>query len=104
MNNPPGNVQGVLWSPTTGRMALNSLLLSSSGWYIQYAYGINDYGQIVATVLDSGGNDYAVLLTPTIVPEPGTLALLMVLALFCGLGASRGNLTFCRRKGNPVSS
>lgn len=54
---------------------LNSLLISGDGWELTNAYDINDHGQIVGAGL-FGGEERAFLLTP--VPEPGSLALLVV--------------------------
>jgi probable HAF family extracellular repeat protein len=52
---------------------LNTLIDPSSGWTLQYAYGINDLGQIVGDgVINGQGHSF--LMTP--VPEPVTLLLL----------------------------
>jgi probable HAF family extracellular repeat protein len=53
---------------------LNSLVPSDIGVTIQFAFAINDSGQIIAEYQDSAGRDQALLLTP--VPEPPSAALL----------------------------
>ena len=53
---------------------LNTLVSPTSGWTLEYAYGVNDMGQIVGQG-QIGGHTHAFLLTP-IVPEPSTLVLL----------------------------
>ncbi len=63
---------------------LNNYLNNGAGWLLQYAYGINNSGQITGygTI---GGQTHAFLLTAapaaTAVPEPGALALLACSAL-----------------------
>jgi probable HAF family extracellular repeat protein len=64
---------------------LNSLVDLPAGYTIQDAIGINDAGQIIAT-LDTTMGIHAVLLTPAAIPEPGSLALTM-LGLLLGAGA-----------------
>jgi probable HAF family extracellular repeat protein len=70
---------------------LNSLLPLSSGWTIEAAYAINDYGEILADGVFNGRH-YAVRLNPLDsdplnTPEPSTLALgaagLLLLAFRC---------------------
>src|SRR5207248_2604803 len=53
---------------------LTSLLASGSGWVLEYAYGINDSGQITGIGM-IGGQEHAFRLTPSAVPEPGGLLL-----------------------------
>ena len=56
---------------------LNTLLVPGTGWTIDDAYAINDNGWIAATGTNpnvNGGNEQALLLTPT--PEPASLAIL----------------------------
>ncbi|MBI4937575.1 MAG: PEP-CTERM sorting domain-containing protein [Nitrosomonadales bacterium] len=55
---------------------LNSLITLNGGYYLSYATGINDRGQIIA----NGSNGHAYLLSPA-VPEPETYAM-----MFAGLG------------------
>jgi hypothetical protein len=63
---------------------LNNLIAPGSGWLLGAAYAINDRGQIVG-VGTHNGQDRAFLLTP--VPEPGTWAMLVALAIFGSLAA-----------------
>jgi len=57
---------------------LNDLIPPNSGWTLQYAYDINDKGQICGLGVNPEGR-VAFLLTPT--PEPSTFVLLAVGAL-----------------------
>ena len=70
---------------------LNALISPSSGWVLQSAQGINDFGQIVGSGTFNGQYD-AFLLTP--VPEPSTVVL-------AGLGAM-GLLAAARRRGRKA--
>ncbi len=53
---------------------LNGLIPQSSDWTLEWAYAINDNGQIVGWGINPAGQQKAYLLTPT--TEPSTLALL----------------------------
>ncbi len=78
-----------LWDSTHGIQNLSHLLApSSSGWTILSANGINNNGQIVG-LGQLGGQQFAVLLTPT--PEPSALVL-------AALGAAGLFLAARRRK------
>lgn len=61
-----------------GRMLdLNSLIAQDTDWILRTATGINDAGQITGYgYID--GVQHAFVLNPTIVPEPSTLALLLI--------------------------
>jgi probable HAF family extracellular repeat protein len=79
-----------------GRMTdLNSLLPADSPWVLDYAFGINDWGQIVATGYKDGRWG-GVLLSPRAAPEPGALALAL-------LGAA-GLVARLRRRGREAPS
>ncbi len=68
------DVKPFLWSD--GKFVdLNSLLPSESGWALRIASGINSKDQIVGQG-SFGGETRAYLLSPTIVPEPTSLAVL----------------------------
>jgi probable HAF family extracellular repeat protein len=76
VNNPQLEVRGFLWTPESGMMDLNALLVpEDNGWFIQAAYGINDSGYIVAEAQNAAGIFRPILLVPVAVPEPTTLAL-----------------------------
>ena len=64
---------------------LNNLIPSGSGWTLDEALGINNFGQVVGWGNDPAGKQEAFLLTP--VPEPAALAI-FALGL-AGLGLSR---------------
>jgi probable HAF family extracellular repeat protein len=53
---------------------LNSFLPPNSGWFLSFATGINDLGQITA-LGTLNGQGHALLLTPMAVPEPAALLL-----------------------------
>jgi hypothetical protein len=55
---------------------LIDLIPAGSGWTLQYAFGINDAGQIVGRGTYQGQPDQAYLLTPT--PEPTGLGIIAV--------------------------
>jgi probable HAF family extracellular repeat protein len=56
---------------------LNACLdISGFGWSVEYAYAINNLGQIVGYGANPSGYDEAFLLTPVSVPEPASLLLL----------------------------
>jgi probable HAF family extracellular repeat protein len=90
-NDSLGVSHGFLWNDTIGMTDLSNLLSSSyQSYQILNAYDINDSGQIAA-LANYNNNQYYVLLTP--IPEPGTLAML----LLGGLGVMRRG-----RAGNSV--
>jgi probable HAF family extracellular repeat protein len=63
-----GTQHAALWQPNSlNPIDLNNLVATPS--YLKYAFGINDFGQIVAE--SASGNAY--LLTPSTVPIPGAL-------------------------------
>lgn len=66
---------------------LNDLLDSTAtGWTVADAQGINDYGWVTGTAINSFGETHAVILKPVAaVPEPATLTLLLMAGL-SGLG------------------
>jgi probable HAF family extracellular repeat protein len=80
--------RATLFDPTGGGMNidLNTLIDPASGWYLGYAYSINDRGWIVGQGINPDGDSHAFLL----VPEPATIALF-------GLGI----LCFRRRAKHP---
>ena len=53
-----------------GQMYDLTALTAGSEWTLQYAYAINDAGQIVGQGIDPAGYEHAFLLTPTAVPVP----------------------------------
>ena len=59
-----GLFHAFVWTPSEGRVDLNTLIPPNSGLVLHAAYGINNAGQIVGTAMDSKGNDHAYLLTP----------------------------------------
>ena len=63
---------------------LNSLILPGSGFVLNNAYDISDTGYIVGDGT-LNGVDTAFLLTPTAVPEPGSIVLFGV-GLAAGIG------------------
>lgn len=83
-----------------GLVDLNSLIAPGSGWYLYEAYGINDRGQIVG-IGYNGGNLDVFLLTPGVVPEPGSLVLLT--AGMVGLALRRRAATRPGRVALPAS-
>lgn len=83
------NVTPFVWNGSVGMQRLDSLLdASGQGWTLFYAADINDNGQIVGTGFYDG-EVRAFLLTPSTVPEPGTMV---------ALGA--GALALVRRRRN----
>ena len=88
---PSGDVyHGFLYRNGT-MIDLNSLIVGTPGLEIINAVGINNAGQIAANATD-GTNQFAVLLTPTAIPEPSTYALLI------GFGVV-GGIVWRRRSG-----
>jgi probable HAF family extracellular repeat protein len=75
-----GGVNAVIWD--SGKIYdLNSFLspeISQAGWFLAQALSINDHGQIIGVAanasLDSGST---FLLTPSLVPEPSTYAMML---------------------------
>ena len=68
---------------TNGSMTDLNSLVTTPGWTLEEANGINDSGQICGTGVNPAGQTDAFLLTP--VPEPSTIALLLASAV-CLLG------------------
>ena len=61
-----------------GRLSDLNSLVDAPGWTLQFAYGINDAGQIVGQGIDPAGNEHAFRLNPTAVPEPASVAVAAV--------------------------
>jgi probable HAF family extracellular repeat protein len=59
-----GFFHAYVWTPSEGRVDLNTLIPPNSGLVLHYAFGINNAGQIVGTAKDAHGNDHAYLVTP----------------------------------------
>ncbi len=80
--------RGFLWQNSV-MQDLNDLILPEfqSDWTIFAARDINDLGDILASAIDTQGRVHTVLLreqlTPTVVPEPSSLALGLI-GLACG--------------------
>jgi len=75
------NVTPFIWNGSTGMQRLDSLLdTTGQGWTLFYAADINESGQIVGTGFYDG-EVRGFLLTPSAVPEPGTMVALGVGAL-----------------------
>jgi len=75
-----GGQRAIIWNGTTA-FDLNTMLgATPTGWVLSQAYGINNSGQItgMGTI---NGQTHAFLMTPNVVPEPGTWMAL-------GLGAT----------------
>jgi probable HAF family extracellular repeat protein len=70
-----GGLHAVVWNGTTAVDLNNQLSPTVTGWTLQYAYGINNSGQIVGYG-SYNGVVRSFLLTPTPVPEPATWAAL----------------------------
>jgi uncharacterized membrane protein len=84
---------------SNGVMQDLTVLAGLTGYAAVDPTGINDAGQIVATVYDHGGTERAFLLTPVSVPEPSTL-LLALMAGVAGFVARFGR----RRRSDAVRS
>jgi probable HAF family extracellular repeat protein len=64
---------------------LNDLVTLPDGWVLHHANGINDSGQIIATGINGDGAQHAFLLTPTAVPLPNAVWLMLTgLLSLCG--------------------
>jgi probable HAF family extracellular repeat protein len=74
---------------STGLVDLNTLISANSGWTLNYARDINDVGQIVG-LGTLNGQQHAYLLSPTAVPEPSNIALIL------GMGVT--GVTYWRRR------
>jgi MYXO-CTERM domain-containing protein len=72
------NVHAFVYS-ISGLKDLNNLIPSGSGWNLQYAYAINNLGEIVGSGT-IGGQTHAFLLQAS-TPEPASLALIGIAAL-----------------------
>jgi probable HAF family extracellular repeat protein len=75
-----GGVKAVIWDG--GKIYdLNSFLspeISQAGWFLAQAYSINDHGQIIGVAANvSLGTGSTFLLTPSMVPEPETYAMML---------------------------
>jgi len=68
-----------------GLVDLNSLVQLGGGFVFDFAHGINNVGQIIAT----GSDGHGYLLTPMAIPEPGTVALWMLGLLGLGVATRR---------------
>jgi probable HAF family extracellular repeat protein len=53
----------IVWSETAGMQDLNDLIPANSGWTLEFAFAINDSGQITGRG-SINGQDHAFLLTP----------------------------------------
>jgi probable HAF family extracellular repeat protein len=53
----------IVWSETAGMQDLNNLIPANSGWTLEFAFAINDSGQITGRG-SINGQDHAFLLTP----------------------------------------
>jgi probable HAF family extracellular repeat protein len=62
-----------VYDSTNGMQDLNEMIAPDSGWILNQAQGVNNFGQIVGDGV-IGGETHAFLLTP--VPEPSMLTLL----------------------------
>jgi probable HAF family extracellular repeat protein len=58
--------QAFIWTRVSGMRNLNKLIPPNSGLVLEYAYGINNAGQIVGEAYSNGGSYrlHAFLLTP----------------------------------------
>ncbi len=70
-----GSVQyAFLWDEANGMQRLDSLLGGNVDWTIPYVFDINNKSEILAEGIYQGQR-YSILLTPTVTPEPATMAL-----------------------------
>lgn len=82
-------VRATLWTDEEIIDLTSVLDLTGAGWIIQYAYGINDAGQIIASGRDSEGRAHGFLPTPNVAPVPLPAAFLLLggalslLGFFC---------------------
>jgi probable HAF family extracellular repeat protein len=60
-----GTQHAFLWTKRTGWFDLNDLIPSNSGWELEVAYDVNDWGQITGYGLING-KTHAFLLTPNL--------------------------------------
>ena len=60
---PNSAYHGFVWTKTAGMQDLNALIPGNSGWTIEFAFAINDNGQITGTG-SINGQEHAFLLTP----------------------------------------
>ncbi len=80
MSQGPNGKAAFLWTPLGGMIDLNNHLDGSgAGWNLQYAYSVNDLGEIVGTGIDPQGNTHGYMLR--LVPAPSSLALIGIGAL-----------------------
>ena len=63
---------GLIWDAINGTRSLVDLIPSDAGWQLDFAFGINNAGQIVG-VGQLDGETHAFLLSP--VPEPTGISL-----------------------------
>jgi probable HAF family extracellular repeat protein len=61
---PQGSGRAFVWTKEQGMQDLNGLIPADSGWYLQEATSINDFGQIVGWGTNSKGQTHAFVLTP----------------------------------------
>ena len=91
--NLPNDMWHAFITDGSGLVDLNTVLdASSAGWNIEYAFDINDRGQIVGRGWSPSGEMRGVLLTP--VPEPSTFAIWSLLGI---VGVGCGWWRKCRR-------
>jgi probable HAF family extracellular repeat protein len=66
----PYNEVAWVWTGGGKVQNLNGLIPRNSGWYLTYAYGINDAGQIAGYGASPSGKAHAFLLKPTTAANP----------------------------------
>lgn len=74
-----GQWNAIIWDPINETRLLNDLIDPKTGWFIEYAMDINNYGQIVGSGIING-KSHAILLIP--IPEPNSLLLLTLVGIF----------------------